>query len=86
MTNDKNIFNLNNGFTDLWTSVMTPLNADFSIDINKYVIHVNTLLSNGSKGVCIFDQYGEGPSFSVSERKAVLGRHRQVNSRPSARV
>ena len=72
MSNDKNVFNLNNGFTDLWTSVLTPLNADFSIDTNKYVIHVKTLLSNGSKGVCIFDQYGEGPSFSLQERKALL--------------
>jgi hypothetical protein len=72
MSNDKNIFNLNNGFTNLWTSVLTPLNADFLIDINKYIVHVKTLLSNDSEGVCIFDQYGEGPSFSLQERKDLL--------------
>ena len=73
MSNDKNVFNLNNGFTDLWASVLAPLNTDFSININKYVVHVKTLLSNGSQGVCVFVQYGEGPSFNTVERKAVLG-------------
>jgi hypothetical protein len=35
MATEKNVFNLNNGFTDLWTSVLTPLNPDLSIDLKK---------------------------------------------------
>ena len=72
MATEKNVFNLNNGFTDLWTSVLTPLNPDLSIDLKKYTSHVKNLLANGSKGISIFDPIGEGPSFSCQERRSVL--------------
>ena len=72
MASEKTVTNLNNGFTELWTSVLTPLNPDLSIDTTKYISHVKALLENGSKGVCIFDATGEGASFSCSERQAVL--------------
>jgi 4-hydroxy-tetrahydrodipicolinate synthase len=72
MASEKTVTNLNNGFTELWTSVLTPLNPDLSIDTTKYISHVKALLENGSKGVCIFDATGEGASFSCSERQALL--------------
>lgn len=66
------VHNLNNGFTGLWSSVLTPLNEDLSIDVEKYVSHAKALLQSGLRGLSIFDLNGEGGAFSAQEKQSVL--------------
>ena len=66
------VHNLNNGFTGLWASVLTPLKDDLSIDVDKYVSHAKALLQSGLQGLSIFDLNGEGGAFSAQEKQTVL--------------
>ena len=59
-------------FTGIWPALLTPLNADLSIDHSRLAAHCKTLLASGCKGVTPFGTTGEGPSFSMAERKHTL--------------
>lgn len=51
---------------------ITPLAADFSIDIERFHAHVERLLANGCSFVSTLGTTGEGASFSTDEKLAAL--------------
>ena len=59
-------------FTGIWPALLTPLNADLSVDHSRLAAHCNKLLTSGCNGVTPFGTTGEGPSFSMAERKHTL--------------
>ena len=59
-------------FTGIWPALLTPLNADLSIDHSRLAAHCKNLLASGCTGVTPFGTTGEGPSFSMAERKHTL--------------
>jgi len=59
-------------FCGIWPALLTPLNADSSIDHPRLTAHCKTLLTSGCKGVTPFGTTGEGPSFSMAERKHAI--------------
>ena len=59
-------------FSGVWPALLTPLNADLSIDHNRLAAHCNNLLASGCKGVTPFGTTSEGPSFSMAERKHAI--------------
>ena len=64
--------NARNGFRGIWPAMLTPLDEALNIDHAKLVAHAQSLLKAGCGGVTIFGTTGEGPSFSLSERKEAL--------------
>ena len=51
---------------------LTPMNADKSVDTERFAGHIRRLLENGCDGVLLFGTTGEANSFTVSERQAAL--------------
>jgi 4-hydroxy-tetrahydrodipicolinate synthase len=60
------------GLNGVWPALCTPLAADGTIDHARFVAHSRRLLEGGCAGVTPFGTTGEGPSFSVDERRAAL--------------
>jgi 4-hydroxy-tetrahydrodipicolinate synthase len=60
------------GVHGIWPALVTPLADDGSIDDERFAAHVHSLLAAGCSGVTPFGTTGEGPSFSVAERRAAL--------------
>ena len=56
----------------LWPAALTPLDKAGNIDAARAIAHARRLLETGSQGVAIFGTTGEGPAFTVAERKALL--------------
>lgn len=56
----------------LWCAALTPLGRDGDVDRAKLAAHARALLANGVDGVVPFGTTGEGPSFSVAERRGGL--------------
>jgi len=59
-------------FRGIWPALLTPLNADLSIDHAKLAAHCKSLIARGCPGVTPFGTTGEGPSFSTAERKEAI--------------
>jgi 4-hydroxy-tetrahydrodipicolinate synthase len=59
-------------FQGIWPALLTPLKADLSIDHARLTAHCKTLLARGCPGVTAFGTTGEGPSFSMAERKQAI--------------
>lgn len=59
-------------FRGIWPALLTPLNADLSIDHAKLAAHCKSLIARGCPGVTPFGTTGEGPSFSMAERKEAI--------------
>ena len=59
-------------FRGIWPALLTPLNPDLSIDHARLAAHCKTLLASGCPGVTAFGTTGEGPSFSMAERKETI--------------
>lgn len=59
-------------FRGIWPALLTPLKADLSIDHALLATHCKSLLARGCPGVTTFGTTGEGPSFSMAERKEAL--------------
>lgn len=59
-------------FRGIWPALLTPLNPDLSIDHTRLAVHCKTLLASGCPGVTAFGTTGEGPSFSMAERKETI--------------
>jgi len=57
------------GLTGVWPALMTPLRADGAIDQARFAAHAQSLIAAGCGGVTPFGTTGEGPSFSVAERR-----------------
>jgi 4-hydroxy-tetrahydrodipicolinate synthase len=60
------------GLHGIWPALMTPLDATLAIDHARFAAHACTLLEAGCAGVTPFGTTGEGPSFSVAERRAAV--------------
>jgi 4-hydroxy-tetrahydrodipicolinate synthase len=56
----------------IFAANLTPLQPDLSIDLPTLIEHCRWLLARGCHGIALFGTTGEGPSFSVAERKAAL--------------
>jgi len=53
-------------------AVLTPMNADFSIDLDRMTAHCRWLLANGCNGLGVLGTTGEASSLGISERITVL--------------
>lgn len=60
------------GVRGLWCATLTPLDRAGRLDTVRFIDHVRTLFVAGVDGVAPFGTTGEGPSFSVAERRAGL--------------
>ena len=56
----------------VYAAVITPLKADFSIDLGAIPGLLDFLAGRGCHGALLFGTTGEGPSFSPTERLAAL--------------
>jgi 4-hydroxy-tetrahydrodipicolinate synthase len=56
----------------LWPALLHPVGADAAIDGELAVAHAQAMLDAGCDGVTLFGTTGEGPSFSVVQRMALL--------------
>ena len=56
----------------IWPALLTPLNADLSIDVASFAAHSRALLAAGCGGVTPFGTTGEGPSFGLAERRDAI--------------
>lgn len=63
---------MNTTKAQLHVAVPTPLNSGLNPDIGRLQGHCAALLAEGCDGVALFGTSGEGPSFTVEERIAVL--------------
>ncbi len=59
-------------YTGLWPALLTPLHEQGDIDVPRFAAHARRLLDAGCTGVTPFGTTGEGPSFTVAERRAAL--------------
>lgn len=57
------------GVPGIWPALMTPLRADGAIDHARFAAHAKALIAAGCGGVTPFGTTGEGPSFSLAERR-----------------
>lgn len=64
--------NSRNAFYGIWPAMLTPLDESLNIDHAKLAAHAQSLLRAGCGGVTIFGTTGEGPSFSLRERKEAV--------------
>jgi 4-hydroxy-tetrahydrodipicolinate synthase len=53
----------------IWPALLTPLAANLDIDHARLASHSRSLIAAGCGGVTPFGTTGEGPSFSVAERR-----------------
>ena len=53
-------------------AVLTPMNADLSVDLDRMAAHSRWLLANGCNGLGVLGTTGEANSIGVSERMEVL--------------
>jgi 4-hydroxy-tetrahydrodipicolinate synthase len=56
----------------IWPALLTPLDASLAVDRERLAAHARSLLAAGCGGVTPFGTTGEGPSFSVDERRAAV--------------
>ena len=56
----------------IWPALLTPLDAKLDVDRARFAAHAHSLLAAGCGGVTPFGTTGEGPSFSVDERRAAV--------------
>jgi 4-hydroxy-tetrahydrodipicolinate synthase len=59
-------------FRGIWPALLTPLTAGLDIDHPKFAAHCKALIASGCPGVTAFGTTGEGPSFSMQERKEAI--------------
>jgi 4-hydroxy-tetrahydrodipicolinate synthase len=57
------------GLQGIWPALMTPLTETLAIEPARFAAHARALLEAGCAGVTPFGTTGEGPSFSVAERR-----------------
>jgi 4-hydroxy-tetrahydrodipicolinate synthase len=59
-------------FRGIWPALLTPLGADLRINHARFASHSRALLEAGCGGVTPFGTTGEGPSFSLDERRIAV--------------
>ena len=71
----------------VYAAAVTPVKADASLDLDSVPALFEFLASRGCHGVVLFGTTGEGPSFSPTEREALMRLARQVReSMPGFRL
>lgn len=60
------------GLPGVWPALLTPLTSTLDIDHTRFAAHAKALIAAGCGGVTPFGTTGEGPSFSVDERRAAV--------------
>jgi 4-hydroxy-tetrahydrodipicolinate synthase len=63
---------LNPDIHGLWPALLLPINNDESLDTPRALAHAKRMLAAGCDGVTLFGTTGEGPAFTLAERKALL--------------
>ena len=56
----------------LWPALLLPVHPDSTLDTPRAIAHAQNLLAAGCDGITLFGTTGEGPAFTVDERKALL--------------
>lgn len=56
----------------LWPALLLPIGASGELDNARAIAHARRMLAAGCDGVTLFGTTGEGPAFTVAERKALL--------------
>ena len=56
----------------LWPALLLPVSRSGELDTARAIAHAQRMLSAGSDGVTLFGTTGEGPAFTVAERKGLL--------------
>lgn len=56
----------------LWPALLIPVFPDGALDTARAIAHARRMLDAGCDGVTLFGTTGEGPAFTVAERKALL--------------
>ena len=69
----------------VWPALLTPLGANLDIDHARFAAHARSLLAAGCGGVTPFGTTGEGPSFSLAERREAVDALIR-NDVPAARI
>jgi 4-hydroxy-tetrahydrodipicolinate synthase len=59
-------------FGGINAAVVTAMNADLSVDLDRMAAHCRWLLANGCNGLAVLGTTGEANSLGISERIAVL--------------
>ena len=67
----------------LWCATLTPLTSAGELDHARMTTHAHALLAAGVDGVAPFGTTGEGPSFSVDERRSGLDALLRASVMPS---
>lgn len=63
---------LDTPFRGIWPAILTPLDDALAIDHDLFARHAKQLLAAGCVGITPFGTTGEGPSFTVAERRAAI--------------
>jgi 4-hydroxy-tetrahydrodipicolinate synthase len=63
---------LNPDIHGLWPALLMPVSASGELDTARAIAHARRMLAAGCDGVTLFGTTGEGPAFTVAERKALL--------------
>ncbi len=63
---------LNPDINGLWPAILLPVGADGALHTPRAVAHAKHMLACGCDGVTLFGTTGEGPAFTVAERKELL--------------
>jgi 4-hydroxy-tetrahydrodipicolinate synthase len=56
----------------LWPALLMPVGPDGALDTPRALAHARRLLAAGSDGINLFGTSGEGPAFTLAERKGLL--------------
>ena len=67
-----NFLSPSGAFRGIWPAMLTPLTENLDIDHARFAAHAKALIASGCGGVTIFGTTGEGPSFSMAERRQAL--------------
>lgn len=65
---------MNAEISGLWPALLMPVDANGTLDSPRALAHAQRLLAAGCDGVTLFGTTGEGPAFTLTERKELLER------------
>jgi 4-hydroxy-tetrahydrodipicolinate synthase len=71
-TQERPVMMQNALFGGVNAAVLTPMNADLSVDLGRMAAHCRWLLASGCNGLGVLGTTGEANSIGISERLAVL--------------
>jgi 4-hydroxy-tetrahydrodipicolinate synthase len=63
---------LNPDIHGLWPALLLPMDATGALDTPRAIAHAQRMLLAGCDGITLFGTTGEGPAFTLAERKALL--------------